>query len=755
MSAPSSTSQELTLEEASTAWEALADYVGGFLKAWEAGGEPPPIAPYLPAEPGPLRRMALVELVKIDLERRLLGAGPRKSVSQYGAEFPELLGEGGLPCDLIYEEYHVRQLAGDTVPFEEYLERFPDQADSLRRLCGFRSTRIVKSARADPEAIAIRVGQQVDDFDILSALGEGAFAQVFLARQRSMQRRVALKVSARDSDEPQTMAQLDHPNIVRVYDQRHLPERDLRLVYMEYVPGGSLQDLAEKVRRTPPPLRSGRMLFEVVDQALAARQESIPPAPWRERLSHMPWGDVVCWLGAQLASALDYAHARATLHRDLKPANVLLTSEGLPKLVDFNMAYSSKLEGASPTAYFGGSVGYMAPEHLEAFSPHHARRPDELDGRSDLYSLGLLLWELLTGGRPFADEMVQNDWAATVAAMIARRREGIPQAALDQLPKDLPPGLREVLIRCLAPDPQLRYASAGEAARELRLCLHPEVCRARQRRSGKWYRRLQRRPLLSACLLALLPNLLLSIANVSYDWFCIVLPRLPETTHAVFLGTVVTLLKTILYVLGLVVGVWLAMPAFRPLWSPVSPATLAAARRRSLRLGDMIFAVSAAAWIASGVLFPTWINWSVGWSARAIGPRDYAHFLASHTLCSLIAGTLAFFLSSFFAVRVLYPRLLELGPPEPNSEIPLLALARRVSALARVAVVVPILALATLGLGDPGFKPAFAVLTLLSLGQLYVISRLSREIQADIEALLTAVNPVVEPFASSTARMPG
>lgn len=748
-------SSPLTLSSAPDAWGALTDYAARFQGAWQddawkPAGEPPSIAAYLPAEPAALRRMVLLELVKIDLERRVSAGGPRKTLEDYAREFPDLLQEGGLPCDLIYEEFHVRQQAGETADYSDYLRRFPAQAPALRRLFGLPSTRVTKPESARVALPELTVGQCLDDFEILGKLGEGAFAKVFLARQRSMQRRVALKVSARESAEPQTMAQLDHPNIVRVYDQRQLPDRGLGLTYMEYVPGGSLLAVVEKVRRTAPALRNGRMLTEAVDEALAARGELAPSARWQERLAQTPWGEVVCWLGAQLASALDYAHARDTLHRDLKPANVLLTAEGAPKLVDFNMSYSSKLEGASPAAYFGGSLGYMAPEHLEAFSPDYDRTPDELDGRSDLFALGIMLWELLTGARPFDDETIPGDWHAAVQTMIAQRRAGVPQWALEKLPKDLPPGFREVLLRCLAPDLQNRFATAGDAAREFRLCLSPEVCRARQRRSGNWQRAAQRRPLLCICLLALLPNLLLSIANVSYDWFGIVIPRLTADAHLVFLGTLITLFKTALYVVGFSVGIRLTLPAFRPLRSACSAELLARARRRSLLLGDIVFWVSVAAWLASGVIFPAWIDWRVG----AIAPRDYVHFLASHTLCSLVAGTLVFFLISLVAVRIIYPRLAELGPPEPSADVPLLALRARVVLFGRLAVMVPFLAAVTLGFGDPGFQPAFAVLGVLGLALLAATFRLSREIQADIDALLTAVNPQTPLFDGSASRLP-
>src|SRR5205085_11245230 len=134
------------------------------------------------------------------------------------------------------------------------------------------------------------------------------------------------------------------------------------------------------------------------------------------------------WVGARLAEALDHAHCRGVLHRDVKPANVLLTAEGAPKLADFNVSFGSKLEGANPAAFFGGSLSYMSPEQLEAFNPAHARDAGDLDGRSDLYALCLILWELLAGRRPFRDGGLDRDWGRMLAQMTERRRAGVDPA---------------------------------------------------------------------------------------------------------------------------------------------------------------------------------------------------------------------------------------------------------------------------------------------------------------------------------------
>src|SRR5207302_10392229 len=136
--------------------------------------------------------------------------------------------------------------SGEPVDLAEYRRRFPERADELARLLGsddtIRSTAVMGRCTGQIDFLP---GQSVDDFDLLTLLGEGAFAKVFLARQRSMQRLVALKISAARGNEPQTLAQLDHPHIVRVYDQKIVPGGGMRLLYMPYLAGGTLQSVLE------------------------------------------------------------------------------------------------------------------------------------------------------------------------------------------------------------------------------------------------------------------------------------------------------------------------------------------------------------------------------------------------------------------------------------------------------------------------------------------------------------------------------
>ncbi|MFO0892724.1 MAG: protein kinase [Isosphaeraceae bacterium] len=206
------------------------------------------------------------------------------------------------------------------------------------------------------------------------------------------------------------------------------------------------------------------------------------------------------WIVARLAEGLDHAHERGLLHRDLKPANVLVAADGTPMLLDFNLAAEAQLEdraegGAEPLsrAVLGGTLPYMSPEHLDAFDPEGSTRPDQVDERSDLYALGLILFEMVSGERPFpepAGEVAPIDAIREMRAERGRR----PVPSLKERCPDAPWSLDALVSRCLDPDPDRRYDRARDLAEDLRRFLEDlpmKHCRepSLRERAAKWTRR--------------------------------------------------------------------------------------------------------------------------------------------------------------------------------------------------------------------------------------------------------------------------
>lgn len=733
---------ELRLDDADKAWDELATRLESFVEAWDAGSGPPPLMDFVPEGPQALRRLALVELIKVDLEYRWLHAGPHREIESYVDAFPEL-DRDGVPCDLLYEEYHVRKQSGEKVEPNDYYERFPQQAGELARLLGLENPEASTSLFRGEKPVAVDAGEQFDDFDILTLLGKGAFASVYLARQRSMQRLVALKVSSDHGLEPQTLAQLDHNHIVRVFDQRVLSEKGVRLLYMQYVPGGTLQGVIEHVRNVPVSERSGRTLLEAVDRALELRGEVVPEeSSLRAKLAKLSWPETVCWMGARLARALDYADRRGVLHRDVKPANVLVTAEGSPKLVDFNVSCSSKLEGASPAAFFGGSLAYMSPEQLDACNPGHSRDPESLDGRSDLYGLGILLWEMLTGSRPFRDERLEGDWSGMLAKMAERRRAGVDQVSLEQLPEECPDAVRDVLLTALTADLRERFASAGELARELELCLRPRTQELLRPPGQVWQKVVLRFSLVALLVASFVPNALAGLFNFYYNFSEIIslLEDKEEGSVDVF-WKVQTAINATAFPLGHLLAAGLFWPVARGLrrgrtlreneQQPVLPL-----RRRCLLIGHYVATISISLWAVAGLAYPL----SMRIAGVPIEWSENLHFLVSLVLCGLIAASFPFFVITFASTRLWYPALLRSGAIVPGDLAAVERLDRIMWRYLLTAASVPMLSVTALVLIRSQNRLVMGILAAGGLVGFSIAFWLYRTIQRNLAALVPALS---------------
>jgi len=743
-------SLQLTQDAATQVWDALAERIEAFMAGWESG-ELPGIATYLPdGEPLVLRRMVLVELIKVDMEQRA-SRNLLRTLEQYAAEFPELLDQGEPPCDLIYEEYHVRRSAGENVSPRAYYDRFPRSSEALKRLLGCEDLSATTQLLGVKRAEGFSAGQRLDDFDLLFELGKGAFGSVFLARQLSMQRLVALKVSADKGNEPATLATLDHPNIVRVYDQRSLPEHRIRVLYMQFAPGGTLQEVVAKVRGLPTHARTGGILADAVNDAVQRTGTSMgDDSSAQRRLRASTWPETVCRLGIQLAQALEYAHSRGVLHRDVKPANILLSGDGSPKLADFNISFCSQLEGATPAAYFGGSLAYMSPEQLEACNPNHSRQPSDLDGRSDLFSLAVVLWELLFGERPFQDESLKAGWTATLEDMTRRRQETSPSKPASASNDPLTGRLEEVLRRVLSPDLGLRQPDGASLARDLSLCLNPGAWDLLKATSHGWQKVFRNHPMLGLVPLNLTPFIVAAIYNWVFNNETIIKPWDHEHSDLAksesmaqafyFLSFIV---NGLLFPLGTALIVWFLWPVSRSIkavshgW-PVADATYESARRRVFWIGHATAAIGVACWVIAGIMFPVGLSML----GKPLGPKGFSHFIASQTVCGLVSAGFPFLASTWVAIRVFYPALLGNTVPTDHDHKLLTSLPAQAYASMATAGVVPMLALCLVLLG---IEKEARVVTVVFIGAALVgfviAAYIYRWIRRDVAALTAATRP--------------
>jgi serine/threonine protein kinase len=730
------------------AWDALASRLDACSAAW-AAGTPPPLSQFLPAEPPSLRRLILTEIIKVDQEQRLAHGLPLRRAEDYAAEFPEL-ADGGIPCDLLYEEFHLRRRSGDPVDLKEYQDRFPDRASELGRLLGAVSTYATTTLRAPQPMVHLNPGDQVDDFDLLTLLGEGAFAKVFLARQRSLQRLVALKVSAARGTEPQTLAQLDHPHIVRVYDQKVMTGGGMRLLYMPYVSGGTLQSVLEHARAVPPDKRTGKTLVEAIDRVLQRRGEEPPvESPLRSRIAELTWPQAVAWLGARLADALHYAHRRGVLHRDIKPANILLTADGAPRLADFNVGHCSKLDGVSPRSFFGGSLVYMSPEQLEAFNPAHDRDPGSLDGQSDLYSLGVTLWELLTGERPFGPESVGGPLPVAIAELTGRRRAGMPPEAAFGVPPGTPTHLEQALRRCLVPDPAGRFPDAAALGRALELSLQPRAAALLDPPPNSWRYLIRRWPLTALLVTGFIPNVAGGVFNFLYNYNEVIKPSNLESLQRAF-ENIQRAINLACFTLGVSIFVLVARPVLRAFSAvregvELPAAALATARQKTLRLGWYGVWISVGFWLGASIIYPVCLTAVVPDLPGEIQSKLYFHFLTSLCLCGLIAGSYPFFFGTALATGVFYPMLLRPGIEAAADRDKLRRLEWALWPMLMMAAAVPLGGVVVLVSAGTLHRWVVGLLCGVSLVGLGVAVVLVRRVQQDLIALRPMLGPPSAP----------
>jgi tetratricopeptide (TPR) repeat protein len=408
------------------------------------------------------------------------GAAPR--LEQFLSDVGEPLS-GVLLIELLRVEFDCRQRRGERPSPRDYLSRFPDRSglvaqawDAHQRssAAGFtRSAALTVEPGASIDDLAEAPLPDVDGYDVQRRIGRGGMAVVYLARDRRLGRLVALKLIssaqpgaqlvARLRTEAQAVARLQHPNIVQIYEiGEHESQPYLAL---EFVNGGSLN---EWIAGNPRPANEAARLVETIARAIHA------------------------------------AHRQGIVHRDLKPANVMLHKNGavVPKVTDFGLAKFLDTDvSLTQSGVVVGTASYMSPEQASAAA-------GDVGPATDIYALGAILYELITGRPPFKAASVIE------TARLVRETEPVwPRQLQPQTPRDL----ETVCLKCLQKEPARRYATAEDLADDLARFLAGQPVRARPvgavARAWRWARR---NPLPASLILAIAISLVLGTVISSY-----------------------------------------------------------------------------------------------------------------------------------------------------------------------------------------------------------------------------------------------
>lgn len=434
----------LTSDDAALAADDLDSYLEAFESDQHALG-PDSLAVYLPAADHPQFCAIAAEMVRVDLERRTQH-GQAARLGDYRASIPRLFADPDLLSVVAFEEYRLRRRNGEDVGPEQLARAYSIDPASWPKLHG----------KDEPPAEFAtcpgisEAGQWFDGFELVEELGRGAFGVVFLAKQQELSlREVVLKITPRRSVEAQRLAKLQHTNITPIYSMHtHGPWLGICMPFLGrrtlagFAGPGARADLASTLaNRLDETVRTADQEPSLIGAPLKPESPS-PRVPSDENAAV----EVV----RQLAEGLAHAHARGIVHSDIKPANVLVGDDGVARLLDFNLAMDGDAADVR-TLTVGGTLPYLAPEHLEAL-----RNGSRVAAASDVYSLGVLLYELIVGRQPFATPVDTADWEA-----MAEQRRAFSSDQLSETP--LSPSIRAVIASVLSPDPAKRYTAAALA----------------------------------------------------------------------------------------------------------------------------------------------------------------------------------------------------------------------------------------------------------------------------------------------------
>lgn len=438
----------------------------------------------------------LTELIRVDLEYSWAEGQPH-SLDDYLTDFPQIQDDRQALSAIAFEEYRLRQQAGESPSAAEYHRRYRINTRDwpvTSTLVDLEDQPTLPSSPPHRTATDARnhsagsldeewpgnlpdFSSSFPDFVLESELGQGAFGKVYLARQKSLaNRKVALKLTSRKQHEPQVLAKLRHTNIMPIYSVH--PWGQGQALCMPYLGKQTFADILHALRKADKLPTTGAWWSLLIEGPDAL---TITTA-WKNT-SHVA---VVLHLAEKMVAGLAHAHACGIVHRDIKPANILLSHDGEPLLLDFNLAV--EIDEHASMAAMAGTLPYLAPEQLDAIVKGQGTTGTK---QADVYAIGLILYELLAGQPAYP--LIQSDSLLNYVAGLAKQRRVLP-VSLRSINPAVSPALAAMIEKCLAFSVNARYVDARALLEDLERQRRDQVLRyapdvSWRERWGKWNRR--------------------------------------------------------------------------------------------------------------------------------------------------------------------------------------------------------------------------------------------------------------------------
>lgn len=461
----------------------------------------------------------------------------------------------------------------------------------------------------------MRPGDVVSDFRIHSILGKGASGSVYLAKQESLDRYVAVKITPNVGSEAKTMAQLVHSNIVPIYSESVHSQPSMRILCMSYIPGSSLDHFIADVatHKIPEPITGKQLLEWLSTQVDDSTNLNLSGMKIRDKVSQLRSDDLFLWIGLQLCDALGYAHQQGILHLDLKPGNVLIDIYGGVYLADFSISFSKKLHEKTRVTSFGGTPGYMSPEQQKLFNAKNVSEVIKtLDPRSDIYSLGMLLSKL-------GEHLKLRGY------------------------------IWDVLEKACSPLPKDRYQSMAEFQQALTVQRELAAIYPKLPKASTVIRKCMRRPLLTLTLFGTAPQMFSAILGIQYNTLQVFSQLTFEQMKVV--DQLNRYYTPLVYLVLGTFWVFKLLQLYQRFEIKNDPRSINSFRRQILKLPFWGMLMSSLGWLPSAIVYPIAITVQSGQIEHSV----LLHLLTSFTLSWLIALSYSFLLHQFLILRFVFP----------------------------------------------------------------------------------------------------